>query len=70
MLRSLAASCRSFLSFAGEQSRAKENKRERDFNFSQLTCPATAGAFGVKFGCLFDNDVGEAFIGADGRRIK
>jgi hypothetical protein len=50
----------SFLSFAGEQSRAKENKRERDFNFSRLTRPATAGSFGVKFGGLLDNDVGEA----------
>ncbi len=70
MPRSLAASCRSFLSFAGEQSRAKENKRERDFNFLRLTRPATAGPFGVKFGRLLDNDVDEALVCADGRRIE
>ncbi len=62
MLRSPEASCRSFLSFAGEQSRAKENKRERDFNFSRST---RKRAFGVKFAGLFDNDIGETRISAD-----
>ena len=38
--------------------------------FCDLIHPAVAGLVGVKFGRLFDDDVGEARICADRRRIK
>src|SRR2546430_16769004 len=39
-------------------------------SFCDLIHPAVAGPVGVKFGCLFDDNVGEARICADGRRIE